>query len=529
MQDITKSDLYREEDYNRGLFFYNLYRKSLERILDFRQFDSFADVGCANGRLLESVYRKYPHLRVKGYDMFEWAKKYASPSIKSSIELCDLRQPIPTAEQFGLVNCTEVGEHIEREYESVFLDNLAAVSAYVLILSWSAEENPQHFNPRPVNYVIQQMAKRGFVVDWLATRALRRALRDLVSPHGFQWWAEDAVVYVRKIQNTFPKYIIWSSRNQEGGAIARYSRLSFLTPRAFQQLFLALTKFILERVALGAAASIARISDGDLYFLRKRAVGSASPGRRGSLLPFEKINISKYRFGFLQNDVLSFSPELPNRRHVLWYCFWHPPFLLKQFLRRLIKIGDRSTLKTVKNFCLMVCENIVGPSAPHEVIYSLVATRWIFRAFPDQIGLIGNEHKMELIKRLMKHKEYREYLGINSFTDYIAVPQKGAADYPEKLIESIADKISGSRAKIFLVGMGHAKTAVLWQLKNYSDAVFIDVGTGIDALAGCVCQERPQFGDWINFRFKDYDYGKIDQMDYDQPFWDKSKYKTVWL
>ena len=77
--------------------------------------------------------------------------------------------------------------------------------------------------------------------------------------------------------------------------------------------------------------------------------------------------------------------------------------------------------------------------------------------------------------------------------------------------------------------MGHAKTGVLSYLKGYSDAVFIDVGVGIDALAGCVNQERPYFADWTNYRFKDFDYSQIDQMDYNAEGYDKSKYKTIWL
>lgn len=32
-----------------------------------------------------------------------------------------------------------------------------------------------------------------------------------------------------------------------------------------------------------------------------------------------------------------------------------------------------------------------------------------------------------------------------------------------------------------------------------------------------------------SFRFKDFDYSKVDQMDYNLYQWDKRKYKTIWL
>jgi len=159
----------------------------------------------------------------------------------------------------------------------------------------------------------------------------------------------------------------------------------------------------------------------------------------------------------------------------------------------------------------------------------LVATRWVFRQYSNQIGLIGNGKKLDLIKRLTENSKYREYIGTDFFTDYIDIPEKGAADKPLELAAKIGEQLKSSKAKVFLVGAGHAKTALLPYLRTYSDAVFIDVGVGIDALAGCVCQERPYFGDWVNFRFKDYNYGEIDQMDYNYPGWDKSKYKTVML
>jgi hypothetical protein len=52
-------------------------------------------------------------------------------------------------------------------------------------------------------------------------------------------------------------------------------------------------------------------------------------------------------------------------------------------------------------------------------------------------------------------------------------------------------------------------------LKDRGNAVFIDVGCGISALAGLVSNTRPYFDDWINFRLKDFDYSSVDVVDAD--------------
>ena len=42
----------------------------------------------------------------------------------------------------------------------------------------------------------------------------------------------------------------------------------------------------------------------------------------------------------------------------------------------------------------------------------------------------------------------------------------------------------------------------------------MDVGAGIDNVAGCINVTRPFAGDWTNYRLKDYDYSNIDYLRY---------------
>ena len=77
---------------------------------------------------MESIKRKYPHVAVQGYDIFDWSKQYADPLVKEQVQIVDLRQKLNPGRQFDIVNCTEVGEHIDKEYEQVFWITLPPIA-----------------------------------------------------------------------------------------------------------------------------------------------------------------------------------------------------------------------------------------------------------------------------------------------------------------------------------------------------------------------------------------------------------------
>ena len=51
-------------------------------------------------------------------------------------------------------------------------------------------------------------------------------------------------------------------------------------------------------------------------------------------------------------------------------------------------------------------------------------------------------------------------------------------------------------------------------LKKYKKAVYLDVGSSIDALAGIIEINRPYFGDWVNFQTRKFDYRTLDFLNY---------------
>ena len=80
----------------------------------------------------------------------------------------------------------------------------------------------------------------------------------------------------------------------------------------------------------------------------------------------------------------------------------------------------------------------------------------------------------------------------------------------------IRPQLEKSKSKLFLLGIGHAKSGILHKFSQWKpNSVFLDVGAGIDMIAGSINSKRPFAGGWINYRIKDYDYSNIDYMRYD--------------
>jgi len=150
---------------------------------------------------------------------------------------------------------------------------------------------------------------------------------------------------------------------------------------------------------------------------------------------------------------------------------------------------------------------------PMEFHYAIVLNKWIFKNFKNQIGLIGGEEKIKVIKKLMTYSKYKEYLGIDYFTDYISVPEKLSCNEPKTLEETIKKQLSNSKGKIFLFGIGISKLYIACKFKDFHQAIYIDAGGTLSALSGFLTKKRPYAAKWTNFRIKDYDYSKLDPMD----------------
>jgi len=234
---------------------------------------------------------------------------------------------------------------------------------------------------------------------------------------------------------------------------------------------------LIQLVKENQSKTFYKFGDGDYYFLRGEGVGSATPGRRALSKNYSDIKHEEFVSGVPLNDYIGvetyntqlFSSLYPDRP-VDYYA---------------------------------------------EYGYGLTANKWLTNTFGDSIGVIGAGPKIKLIQQLMQSEEYQEYLGLEKFTDYIEIPQKFACDDIDETERMVGEQLSNSSSKIFLLGIGHVKSALLHRLKKYRNAVFLDVGSGIDALAGIIDHNRPYMANWTNYRTTNFDYGSLDILQYD--------------
>ena len=90
-------------------------------------------------------------------------------------KVLDLSQKIEL-DKFDCVLSLEVGEHIPKMYEQVFLDNITNHSKELIILSWAVpnQGGDGHFNERENRYIVNEIEKRNFKIDREETVFLRK-------------------------------------------------------------------------------------------------------------------------------------------------------------------------------------------------------------------------------------------------------------------------------------------------------------------------------------------------------------------
>ena len=247
----------------------------------------------------------------------------------------------------------------------------------------------------------------------------------------------------------------------------------------FQEKLEFFKKLLIQQVKHNKAATYYKYGDGDYYFLKKQSVGSATPGKRALSKNYDSIDHDKFVEGAQLCDYYTCEIYPENRQ-------------------RFSEVIDKEI------------------DFPAEFGYGLVANKWLFKTFAGKIGLIGADRKIDIIENIMEAPQYQEYLGLEKFEDYIRIPQQFACDDLEATERMVGEQLEKSTSKIFLVGIGHVKSGLLHRLKKYTDAVFLDVGSSLDAIAGIVDVDRPYFGDWTNYQIDEKNlYEGVDFLQYD--------------
>ena len=147
---------------------YLLLARSLLRHLEF---DSAADVGCANGFLLEEFLDSGK--QIAGIELSPEVHEVLRHDIRPFVAIGDFAQMTGS---YDLVCCVEVAEHIEPSRSEDLVDTLAPLARRWLYFTAAppGQSGHGHINCRPHEEWLAMFAERG----WAEAPALTAALRD---------------------------------------------------------------------------------------------------------------------------------------------------------------------------------------------------------------------------------------------------------------------------------------------------------------------------------------------------------------
>ena len=152
---------------------------------------SVYDLGCGGGSYSKGF--DAAGLDVECYD--------GSPLVEEmSGGLCstlDLAYPVDL-EPRDWVLSLEVGEHIPKDFEKVFIDNITKLANKGMIISWAipGQDGFGHYNCQPNDYIISEVQSRGFEHD----ADLQKQLRDVIRDNKGLWYFENTLMAFRKIE-----------------------------------------------------------------------------------------------------------------------------------------------------------------------------------------------------------------------------------------------------------------------------------------------------------------------------------------
>lgn len=149
------------------------------------------DFGCGTGEYLQKLIESNPLIKATGFE------GHQTSAIFNNILRQDLSKPI-SVEPADLVLSIEVGEHIPKQFEQTFINNLSNSAKKYLIISWAVEGQwgLGHVNCRNNEYVINQLELKNWVFDSETTKNMRNAIENTQDP-GRHWIINTLMVFYR--------------------------------------------------------------------------------------------------------------------------------------------------------------------------------------------------------------------------------------------------------------------------------------------------------------------------------------------
>ena len=144
--------------------------RSIFSLLRKRDIRSLVDLGCGDGSYIKLISNS--GIYCEGYDGNPHTMEVSSGVGK----VLDLSEKIDLDRVFDCVLTLETGEHIPKEFEQTFLDNVTNHSNNLIIMSWAipGQGGNGHFNEKENGYIINELLKRKFKINRDETMMLRK-------------------------------------------------------------------------------------------------------------------------------------------------------------------------------------------------------------------------------------------------------------------------------------------------------------------------------------------------------------------
>lgn len=148
---------------------------------------SVCDIGCGLGKYVQ-------WLRDRGFDSDGYD---GNPNTRELTRgLCstlNFAEPVRLSRRYDAVMSFEVGEHIPKQFEESFIDNVASHARRLVVLSWAVpgQDGDGHVNCRSNLHIIRQFNRRGFRFEPLAAQMLRANC-------SLYWFKQTLLVFSRR-------------------------------------------------------------------------------------------------------------------------------------------------------------------------------------------------------------------------------------------------------------------------------------------------------------------------------------------
>jgi hypothetical protein len=110
-------------------------------------------------------------------------------------KVLDLSKEFYLNKKVDCVLSLEVGEHIPKEYEKIFIDNLCKHSNNLIILSWAiiGQDGDGHVNCQNNDYIISELKRRGFSYELDSSIKLRDSISNAK-------WFKNTIMIFKKVK-----------------------------------------------------------------------------------------------------------------------------------------------------------------------------------------------------------------------------------------------------------------------------------------------------------------------------------------